>query len=98
KRIPYGNYMGVNVYKVSLEDGSEELLRLAQLKPLNIKSLRRILGGTNSEFVFNNQSGGSITSFIVPEGLLVDEVEVEGSSAPYLGRKVLVENPVGQKD
>ncbi len=98
KRIPYGNYMGVNVYKVSLEDGSEELLRLAQVKPLDIKSLRRILGGSNSEYVFNNQSGGSITSYIVPGALLVDEVEVEGSSAPYLGNKVLVENPVGQKE
>lgn len=94
KRIPYGNYMGVNVYKVSLEDGSEELLRLAQVKPLNIKSLRRILGGSGSDYVFNNQSGGSITSYIVPDALLVDEVEVEGSSAPYLGNKVLVENPV----
>lgn len=98
KRIPYGNYMGVNVYKVSLEDGSEELLRLAQMKPLTIKSLRRILGGSSNNYVFNNQSGGSITSYIVPDALLVDEVEIEGSSAPYLGNKILVENPVGVKE
>lgn len=97
KRIPYGNYMGVNVYKVSLQDGSEEMLRLAQMKPLTIKSLRRILAGSDEDYVFNNESGGSITSYIVPTGLLVDEVEIEGSSAPYLGNKILVENPVGQQ-
>lgn len=98
KRIPYGNYMAANVYKVYVEDGREELFRLAQVNPLDIKSLRRIEGSSNKFTVFNNQSNGGLSSFIVPDGLLVDEVEVEGSSAPFLGNKILVENPIADKE
>lgn len=97
KRIPYGNYMAANVYKVYVEDGREELLRLAQLNPLTIKSLRRIEGSGNKFNVFNNQSNGGLSSYIVPDGLLVDEVEVEGSSAPFLGNKILVDNPIADQ-
>lgn len=96
KRIPYGNYMAVNIYKIYVEDGREELFRLAQVNPLTIKSLRRIEGSGDKYNVFNDQSNGGLSSFIVPDGLLVDEVEVEGSSAPFLGRKILVDNPIGK--
>src|SRR5690606_9424025 len=52
KRIPYGNYMAANVYKVYVEDGREELFRLAQVNPLSIKSLRRIEGSSDKFNVF----------------------------------------------
>ena len=94
KKIPYNNYMAVNIYKVNLENGKEELLRLAQVNPLTIRSLRRIQGSGNEHIVFNSQGYNGVTSYIVPNGLLVDEVEVEGSSAPFLGNKNLVDNPL----
>lgn len=98
KRIPYGNYMAVNIYKVNLENGKEELLRLAQVNPLTIRSLRRIQGSGNEHIVFNSQGHNGLSSYIVPNGLLVDEVEVEGSSAPFLGRKNLVDNPLKTRE
>ena len=95
KRIPYGNYMAVNVYQVSLDDGTEKLLRLGQVKPLSMRALKRIKGASDRQIVFNTQSAGAkVSSFIVPDALLVEEVEVEGSKGPYLGNKMIVENPI----
>ena len=95
KKIPYGSYMSVNIYKVSVEDGTEELVRLAQVGQLSMKSFRNIKGLSKNHLVYTAETGGrGLSSFIVPDGLLLEDVEVEGSKGPYLGTPTYVVNPL----
>ena len=93
KSIPFGNFMGVNVYKVSLADGKEELLRLGRISQISMKTLKNIKGASSNSFAYNTASR-SLTSYVVPEGLLLNDIEVLGNKRPYLGEKELVENPL----
>jgi hypothetical protein len=93
RNVSMGNYGGINVYKVSLEDGSEELLRLGRINQLSMKSLKSVMGVSNTSIAYNAPSRG-MASFIVPDGLLLEDIEVLGNKRPYLDDQVLVENPL----
>lgn len=88
------NFGMLDVYKLHA-DGNEELFTNAAIEDFNIKSLRKILGGTKSRNVFNRAHVGGFTSYIVPEALLIEEVEIEPvSMSPYKLDLPLVDNPV----
>lgn len=99
KQLSNGNYMAANVYKVSLEDGSEALYRLGNITPISMKELRSVEGLSDQSLVYHSQMGrGRNSSYIVPDALLLGEVEIEGNRGPYLGKEILVENPVKKKE
>ncbi len=109
------NYRPVNIYKVSVDDGSEELLRSVNLKSITTNSLKRILGLSNNTIVYNTiipedvgsglfnslKSGSGIAnglpvSLIVPDAILLEEIEMEGISKPLSNNLPIVDNPVGK--
>ena len=91
------------VYKVSIENGEEKLLRSVRLHSPNIKSLKRVLGVSNSEIVYNtflsshggNGQGGIPASFISPSALLLEDFEMESFRKPLTNDLPIVENPIG---
>jgi predicted Zn-dependent protease len=93
-----GSIRTLNTYTVSLTDGKEELVRSANIRSVNLKALKRVLGVSNEQIVRNVDMGGrygTSVSIIAPNALLLEEVEVEGSrNNPYPDREVYVENPV----
>ncbi len=109
------NYRPVNIYKVSLEDGSEKLIRSVNLDNLCENNLKNILGLSDDKIVYNtvfpegissnifnsfapgmNIINGLPSSFIVPDAMLLEEVEIEGIDKPLSGNLPIVDNPVGK--
>lgn len=77
------------IYKVNLEDGSEELIRGAEVSGLNIRSLNRIVGVDDQQYVFNGMTSlysnlsnkgffhGIPVSIISPKSILFRELEIQ---------------------
>lgn len=86
-----------NVYKVSVKDGKEELLRNAFQENSGLKILKKISGATSEVQAYNLLQGGqnpSWVSWIVPAGLLLDGVELKPSNLPFFKDEVYVQNPL----
>jgi len=109
------NYRPVNIYKVDVKDGSEELLRPANIGSITMNSLKGIYDLSNEEIVYNtvipeDVSGGLFNSFrtgsgiadglpvslIVPDAILLEEIEMEGKTKPLSNNLPIVDNPVGK--
>ncbi len=84
------------VWKVNLETGEEVLLRSAQLTGVSLKNLRRIGGLATGQQACTVQTGdGSVCSFIVPEAVLLDDVDIRPLTLPYLeNEEIYVQNPL----
>ncbi len=97
RELPFAG-RGVNVYKVSLEDGSETLLQSASLTDLDFNSFRKV-GGTSPDRTVHHLPdpfNGRTVSIVSPRVLLLEDVEVE-SFQNYGARKTkepLVKNPL----
>ncbi len=109
------NYRPVNIYKVSLEDGSEKLIRSVNLENLGDNNLKNIPRLSNNEIVYNtifpegmssnifdsfasgiNIINGLPATFIAPDAILLEEIEIEGIIQPLSGNLPIVDNPVGK--
>ncbi len=109
------NYRPVNIYKVSTEDGSEDLLRSVNIGNITVNSLKRVIGISDDEMVYNTiipedmsnnifnsfKSGNGIAdgipvSLIAPDGILLEEIEMEGTAKPLSNNLPIVDNPVGK--
>ncbi len=107
------NYRPVNIYKVSLETGSEKLIRSVNLENMGDNSLKHILRLSNDEIVYNtifpegmssnifnsfasglNIINGLPATFIAPDAILLEEIEIEGIIKPLSGNLPIVDNPV----
>lgn len=63
------------LYKVNVEDGSEELIRGA-FSDLKIRSFKRILAASDDNCFINLAPTGSITTVITPGSILFEEIEL----------------------
>lgn len=92
----------VNVYKVSVSDGKEELMRDALLSEVNFRNLRRLLGASgnyqahnlNTSKFFNPGASGPGMSYIVPEAILIESLDVKPFEMPALKEEDYVSNPL----
>ena len=101
--IRQSSLMGImNVYKVSLTDGKEELVRNAFFEDMNFRTLKRILGASEKYHAYNiqhmemmgrNADGGTI-AYIVPEAVLLEEIGVKTFEMPVLKQDEYVGNPL----
>ena len=102
----------IRIYRVSVEDGREELVRSVQLGGLPVSTLRRIAGAAQKRTVHNTlvpgtggdgglfsfASGfsreGIPASFLVPQSLIIEEMEVESEKRQYTPTLPVVPNPL----
>jgi predicted Zn-dependent protease len=64
-------------YKVDLATGKEELMRRVRLNSVALKNLKRIAGISKQQRVYTNETGNSgLVSFIVPDALLLNDMEL----------------------
>jgi hypothetical protein len=83
------------VWKVNLETGEEEVLRSSQVGELSLRNMRRIVGVASDQEAYTIQVGGTLSSFIVPQGLLLDDIEIAPIKLPYLEEQdAYVKNPL----
>ena len=94
-----------NFYKVNVQTGEEELTRAVRLRNLSLYSLRRSPLFSSEELVHNTllpvaqQSmrgpGGIPSTFILPEAMLLREIELESYRKPLTSLLPIIDNPVG---
>jgi predicted Zn-dependent protease len=72
----YKNNRPLSIYRIYVADGREELLRGAVLPDFNIRSFKRMSGASNREFFYTTHAPGNFVTYIVPEALLFEELEV----------------------
>jgi hypothetical protein len=108
--------MPENIYRVSVADGSEELLRSYTVKPISENSLKKISSVSDKTMVHNfvlednseNQEvatslmpyssmtipSGAPVSFIMPDAILLPEIEINKETRPIASEKPVVNNPI----
>jgi predicted Zn-dependent protease len=92
----------LNIYKVSVKDGKEELLQGATIGNLDSKILKHILGASDNYKAYNlgngrdntARGGTGLTSFIVPEAVLFDELDINRFRMPAIKETEYVKNPL----
>jgi hypothetical protein len=101
----------VEVYRVNVSDGSEELVSFAEVQGLSIKSFKRLLATSSELQVYNtminpvnvdlNNSAFPLTgvsaSFILPEGLLFQELDIVKEKQGVVKNIPVVGNPLGTR-
>jgi predicted Zn-dependent protease len=83
----------LSIYRIYVADGREELLRGAILPDFNIRSYKRMLGASNREFFYNTHSFGNFATYIVPESLLFEELEVSRNNNITFKKPFIVPQP-----
>jgi hypothetical protein len=94
----------IEIYKVSLTDGKETLIRPLTINSLSLGILKKCIGISNQKIAYNtllnvgpSGQGGSFatdisglpTSFITPNGILIEEMDLKA-----LPKNLSVESPV----
>ena len=98
----------IQVYRVKVADGSEELVSLAEVQGLSTKSFKRLLATSSEMQVYNTmvqpinnelsnweyKLSGTAASFILPEGLLFQELDIVKEKQGMTKNKPVVSNPL----
>jgi hypothetical protein len=98
----------VYIYRVSVKDGSETLVRTASFSGITIDSFKDVLAVANKKQAWNlpiisksgmsgllSQAGGGVTaSFIVPDGILLPGIEVQKDRSVRLEKQPVTPNPL----
>jgi len=101
------------IYRISVKDGKEELVRSAKIADLSLKSFKRIIGVADTQAAYNilqegkqeyystYRSGFSLTgapaSFIVPTAIVFQELEIEKDKDIALRKESIVPSPMMKK-
>jgi len=65
------------IYRVSVKDGSETLVTGAEISSVPLNKLKRVLGVTKNQQVFNYLYQGTVpVSLIYPEAILIEDIEI----------------------
>jgi hypothetical protein len=83
----------LSIYRIYVADGREELLRGVILPDLNIRSYKRMLGASNSELIYNSSKFEHFSTYIVPNALLFEELEVSRNNNITFKKPFIVPQP-----
>jgi predicted Zn-dependent protease len=89
----------LKVSKIYVTDGREEFVRNVAMNP-TVKSLKKILGASEKYNAYNLGAngrggiGGNVFSIIVPDALLIEELELRPINMPTLTEEEFVSNPL----
>jgi len=71
------SYNLINLYRVNVADGTEELVRDAELRDLRKGILKVVLGSSNRKNVVNTTNSSTIpVTFIMPDAVLLPDLEI----------------------
>lgn len=85
------------VYRVYVADGREELVRGAKIDYFTLKSFKKVLGTADTNYVRHTANYGSLATYVVPDGILFEELEVTKNGNINLKKPHLVPKPVAEK-
>ena len=92
RTLPDGRY--VALYKVSIADGSEQLVRAGAPSRIDLAKLKRSLGASAEYMVANMIAGGTPVSVICPNIMIIEEVDIEKRNLQNTTKLPTVSNPL----
>ena len=95
RTLPAGRY--ASLYKVSVADGSEQLVRAAVPSRIDMAKLKRSLGTSAESIVVNMIAGGAPVSIISPMAMVIEEVDIEKRNLQNTTKLPTVSNPLVSK-
>ena len=84
------------LYKVSVADGSEQLVRAAVPARMDLSKLKRSLGTSDNTIVSNMIAGGVPLSVICPDAMVIEEVDIEKQNLQNTTKLPTVSNPLNK--
>jgi hypothetical protein len=97
------------VIRVSVKDGSQTLVRGAEISSLPLGSLKRVLGAAKGRYIHNAMLGdegtgrgwgwglrGVPATLVVPQALLLEEVDMQRERRAATAKLPAVPNPLGK--
>ena len=108
--VPKAANYPIEIYKVSVNDGKETLIRSIAFNSISLSTLKKCIGVSNNKQAYNtlmnvgpdNSGLASLTpdisgipaSFISPDAILIEEMELEGAPKNLSVEKPIVPSPV----
>ena len=92
RTLPSGRYN--SLYKVSVADGSEQLVRAGAPSRINMGKLKRSLGASEKNIVVNMIAGGVPVSIICPDAMVIEETDIEKQNLQNTTKLPVVSNPL----
>jgi predicted Zn-dependent protease len=99
-----GSLMGtgfMKVYKIYVDDGREEPVREVYIEAVEMRTLRKVAGASEKYSAYNvslNPMGGgdptAVVSVIVPDQILIEELDIKPMSLPLFHEVEYVPNPL----
>jgi hypothetical protein len=90
----------IAIYRVSCKTGEEQLVRSAYISDFQMTDFKKIIGGTQEQFVYNTVISGEGTtvpaSFIVPKAIVFDDISIEKDNGSQ-PKKPVVPNPLEEE-
>jgi len=96
RALPAGRY--ASIYKVSVADGSEQLVRAAVPSRIDLAKLKRALGTSLESVVVNMIAGGVPISIICPNAMVIEEIDIEKRNLQNTTKLPTVSNPIAFGD
>ena len=94
RTLPAGRYAAL--YKISVDDGSEQLVRAGVTSRIDLAKLKRSLGASQERIVVNMIAGGVPVSIICPNMMIVEEVDIERRNLQNTTKLPTVSNPLAK--
>jgi len=92
RTLPAGRY--ASLYKVSVADGNEQLVRAGAPSRIDLAKLKRSLGTSAESIVVNMIAGGVPVSVICPNAMLIEELDIEKRNLQNTTKLPTVSNPL----
>ena len=98
----------VYIYRISVKDGTETLVRTASFSGITIDSFKEVLAVSDQKQAWNlpiasksgisglmSQAGVSVpASFVVPNGILLPGIEIQKNKSVTLQKQPITPNPI----
>ena len=92
RTLPAGRYAAL--YKISVDDESEQLVRAGVVSRIDMAKLKRSLGTSAESAVTNMIAGGVAISVISPTAMVIEEIDIEKRNLQNTTKLPTVSNPI----
>ena len=87
----------IYLYRVNVVDGSEELVRDAEIRDLRQGIMKLVLGSSNNKIVVNASNIAGPVTYICPDAVLLPDIEIVLKKNTQKTPPPVVSNPLGEK-
>ncbi|MDD4822997.1 MAG: metallopeptidase TldD-related protein [Bacteroidales bacterium] len=87
----------LQIYKVNVADGSEQLVRGAPLPRINIQQMKKIAGISSEQDAFNWSDDVGLTSIICPSSILLEGIRITKNGSINREKNLPVTSPLEEK-